>query len=258
MGEGGRNGEKTMESVSIIYYTSNYLDDHNPYFLANTRRQLERAIADKPLIVVSQKPVQWARMTENVVVGDIGRSHLNIYWQILQGAKKATTKWVAMAEDDILYSEPHFNFWNFVKQEFMDDDYFLYDMNKVSIFTWEKQQMFSFRSKRMVVNQLVAKRDMLIEAMEERFAKLIELRKVWEERKILKFWGDPGRYEDGLGVTIRPTYQYYSWIPSIVFSHEEALGFLTQGKKKRQGDLRIIELADWGTADSIMKLYKKP
>ena len=248
-----------MESVSIIYYTSNYLDDHNPYFLANTRRQLERAIADKPLIVVSQKPVQWARMTENVVVGDIGRSHLNIYWQILQGAKKATTKWVAMAEDDILYSEPHFNFWYFVKPEFMEGDYFLYDMNKVSLFTWEtKHPIFSYRSKRMVVNQLVAKRDMLVEAMEERFAKLVELRKIWEERKILKFWGDPGRYEDGLGVTIRKTYQYSSWIPSIVFSHEDALGYLTQGSKKKDGDLRIVELDDWGRAEDILKLYKKP
>ena len=198
-----------MEDVSIIYYTCNYLEEKNPYFLANTRKQLEKAIADKPLIVVSQKPVQWPRMTENVVMGDIGRSHLNIYWQILEGCKKAKTKWVAMAEDDILYSEPHFNFWYFVKQEQMDKDVFLYDMNKVSLFTWSKPPIFSFRSKRMVVNQLVAKRDMLIDAMEERFARLEVLRKTMPEEGILKFWGDPGRYEGNLGVTIRNTFQYY-------------------------------------------------
>lgn len=246
-----------MEDVSIVYYTCNYLDDKNPYFLANTRKQLEKAIGDKPLIVVSQKKTDWNRATDNIVMEGIGRSHLNIYRQILAGCKAAKTKWVAMAEDDILYSEPHFNFWYFTKQEFMDGDYFLYDMSKVSLFTWSKPPIFSFRSKRMVVNQLVAKRDMLIEAMEERFAKLVELQKIWEERKILKYWGDPGRYESSLGVTERKTFQYYSWIPSVVFSHEYAYGYeFNQGNKKKHGDLRIVELCDWGRAEDVLKLWK--
>jgi len=243
-----------MSDLTIIYYTSNYLDEKNPYFLENTKKQLLKAAGDLPIISVSQRPT---KIGQNICVGSIGRSHFNIYKQILIGAKAAKTKWVAMAEDDILYSEQHFNFQFFVKQEFLDGDYFLYDMNKVSLFTWTRPPMFSFRSKRKVVNQLIAKRDMLVDAMEERFTRLEELRKIWPEDKIEKYWGDPGRYEGNLGVTVRDTYEFYSWIPSIVFSHEYAYGYeFNQGKKKKLGDLRIIELADWGRAEDILKLYK--
>lgn len=246
-----------MSDTTIIYYTSNYLEEKNPYFLSNTRKQLEKARGELPVIVVSQKPVQWPMEHENVVIGNIGRSHLNIYRQILEGCKKATTKWVAMAEDDILYSYEHFHFEPYIKQEFLNGDYFLYDMEKVSLFTWTKPPMFSFRTKRMVVNQLIAPRQMLIDALEERFARIEVLKKTMPIEKIIKYWGDPGRYEDILGVTVRKCYEFYSWIPSIVFSHEYAYGYeFNQGKKKKIGDLRIIELADWGKASDILKLYK--
>ena len=119
--------------------------------------------------------------------------------------------------------------------------------------------MFSFRSKRRVVNHLIAKRQMLIDALEERFARLEVLRKTMPDEKIIKYWGDPSRYEDILGVTVRPFYEFYSYQPSIVFSHEFAYGFeYNQGKKKKLGDLRIISLADWGSAEQILKLFYPP
>jgi len=244
--------------MTIIYYTSNYLDDKNPYFLNNTKTQLLKAVRGRPIVIVSQKPTMFGDNSINVNMGDIGRGHLNIYRQILEGCKAAKTKWVAMAEDDILYSEQHFNIQYFVKPEFMEKDYFLYDMNKVSMFTWTKPPMFSFRFKRPVVNHLIAKRQMLIDAMEERFEKLKFLRTIWEERRILKYWGDPGRYEGLLGVTVRPIYEYNSWVPGIVFSHDLAYGYsANQGKKKKLGDLRITALADWGTAEEVLRLWKK-
>ena len=263
MGIGPGYGKGNMEHIesfdcSVIYYTSNYLEEKNPYFLGNTRRYLEKAIKDKPLIVVSHKPVQWPRVDENIVVGDIGRSHLNIYRQILAGAKAAKTKWVALAEDDILYSESHFNPQFFVKKEIMEKDVFLYDMNKLSLFTWSKPPVFSFRSKRKVVNQLIASRQYLVDAMEERFKRLEYLKDKWPEWKILKFWGDPGRYEGNLGVTERFTYEFYSWVPSIVFSHEYAYGYeYNQGNRKKLGDIRIIEVMDWGKASEVLRLWKK-
>jgi hypothetical protein len=250
--------EDLTNETTILYYTANYLDDKNPYFLENCRKQLLTAIGDRPMVIVSQKPTLFGNNSVNVNLGDIGRSHFNVYWQILQGCKAAKTKWVALAEDDILYSKEHFNFFYFVKPEFIKDDYFLYDMNRVSIFTWTRPPMFSYRFKRTVVNQLIAKRQMLIDAMEERFKRLEELRKTTEERRILKYWGDPGRYEGLLGVTIRPVYEYNSWVPSIVFSHDLAYGYeFNQGKKKRLGDLRMTALADWGSASDILKLWKK-
>lgn len=249
-----------MIDLTIIYYTSNWLDEHNPYFLGNTKKQLLDAAKGIPIIIVSQKPTDFGitNRTTNIVMGDIGRSHLNIYRQILEGAKAATTKYVAMAEDDILYSESHFHSGQIAKEFESHGDVMLYDMNKVSLFTWTEPPMFSFRSKRKVVNQLIAPRDMLVKALEKRFARLEELYKQgWTEEKVIKYWGDLGRYEKILGVTVQPTVEFYSQVPSIVFSHPEAFGYLNQGNKKRLGDIRIIELYDWGKASDILTLYER-
>lgn len=234
-----------MADLTVIYYTSNWLDEHNPFFLENTKKQLLKAIGDLPLISVSQKPIAFG---ENICIGDVGRSHLNIYRQILIGTKAAKTKFVAMAEDDILYSYGHFH--DYLPKK----DVFLYDMNKWSIFTWTKPPLYSFRTKRKVVNSLIAPRQMLIDALEERFNKFKD---VPEEKIPLHYWGDPGRYENKLGVTVRETEEFYSSCPNIVFSHPEAYGYLSRGTRKRLGDLKAIELPFWGRAEDVLKLYYK-
>lgn len=245
-----------MRDLTIIYYTSNYLEKTNPTFNENVKLQLFIAGNDLPLVAVSQKPLDfvWGNNVEyrNVVVGDIGRSHLNIYRQILEGCKHAKTEFVAMAEDDVLYSHEHFHNEYIGMYPYL----FLYDMNKVSVFTWIKPALFSFRHDRMVINQLIAPRKLLIEALEERFErfnKLIEQGKT--EQQIIKYWGDLSRYEKLLGVTVRPSKTFMCKMPSIVFSHEHAFGYLSQGKKKRLGDLRITELQGWGRAEEILKLF---
>lgn len=241
-----------MKDLTVIYYTSNWLDEHNPYFLANTKKQLLTAIGDLPMVIVSQKPTMFGNNSVNVCVGELGRSHLNIYHQILTGCKAAKTAFVALAEDDILYSWEHFHY------KVPNGDYFLYDMNKLSLFTWTKPPLFSFRHNRMVVNQLIAPRKLLIESLEERFKRLEELKAQGiPENRIIKNWGDPGRYENLLGVTVRQTDTFMSTRSSIVFSHENAFGYLSQGKRKRLGDLRIIEVQGWGRASDVIKLYDK-
>jgi len=244
--------------ITVIYYTSNYLEEKNPYFLKNTEDQLVKAAGELPLVVVSQKPTVingWKGEQTNVNLGNIGRSHLNIYRQILEGCKVAKTDFVAMAEDDILYSKEHFHPQEYVKE--WKNDTFYYDMAKLSILTWYKPPIFSFRTKRRVVNQLIAPRQMLIDSMEERFKRVEELLKVTTLDKIIKYWGDPGRYENILGVTVRKAEEFYSWVPSVVFSHEYAYGYeFNQGKKKKQGDIRIVEMLDWGRASDVMKLYE--
>lgn len=247
------------KDLTIIYYTSNYLEEKNPYFVENTRKQLCLAAKGLPIVVVSQSAGNpyWpigTNIEQEIVMHDIGRSHLNIYRQILEGAKAAKTKWVAMAEDDILYTQEHFAFEKYIKHP--QDDVFYYDMCKVSVFTWITPPMFSFRFKREVVNQLICNREFLIEALEQRFEKLEVLKKIWPEEKIIKYWGDPGRYEVFLGVTPRKTRQESCSHPSIVFSHEYAYGYeVNQGKKKRLGDLRILELYRWGRAEDVLQLF---
>lgn len=237
-----------MNDLTIIYYTSNYLEEKNPYFLANTKVQLLKAADGLPIIIVSHKPTMFGENSTNLIVGDIGRSHTNIYKQILLGCKGVATKYVAMAEDDILYSWEHFH-----SRLPKRDDLFLYDMNRISLFTWTKPPLFSYRYKRTVVNQLIAPRQMLIDAMEERFALLKK-----NPNLPLKYWGDPGRYEDILGITKREIDTFMCTCSSIVFSHEFAYGYeFNQGIKKRLGDLRIVELPYWGRAENVLKLWKK-
>lgn len=244
-----------MNSLSVVYYTSNYLQDKNPYFFENTKKQLIKSAKDLEIITVSQRPLDFGT---NICVGNIGRSHLNIYKQILIGAKKATTDYVAMAEDDILYAPEHFNPFVYIKPEHINNDTLLYDMNKVSLFTWTKPPMFSFRTNRRVVNQLIAPRKILIELLEERFARVEVLKKKMPMETIIKYWGDPSRYENLLGVKERKAHEYYCKEPSVVFSHEYAYGYeFNQGKKKKLGDLRIIELQTWGRAEDILKLYER-
>lgn len=231
-----------MNDLTIIYYTSNWLDSHNPHFLENTKKQLLKAADNLPIISVSQKPTD---LGINICLGNIGRSHLNIYRQILIGTKEAKTKYVAMAEDDILYSYEHFHEYR------PTEDKFAYNMNKWSIFTWINPPVFSFIN-RKVVNSLIAKKDMLVAALEERFNKFKDKK---DDEIPLCYWGDPGRYEYQLGVTLRDSEEFSSSVSNVVFSHPEAYGYLNLGERKKMGNPRVAEIPHWGTAAEISKLY---
>lgn len=245
----------TPEQLTVIYYTSNWLDEKNPYFIENTKKQLIKATtnpnngAKLPIIIVSQKPTMFGDNSTNIVVGDIGRSHLNIYKQILIGAKQAKTEYVAMAEDDILYTFAHFH--NHLPKR----DRLAFDMSRWSIFTWSRPPVFSYRKNRAVIHEMIAKRDVVIEALEERFARLEELRKELTEEQILSRWGDLGRYEDKLGVTIREREEYWTASPNVVFSHEMAFGFLNHGIKKLLGEIRAYDIPEFGTASDVLNLF---
>lgn len=236
--------------LTIIYYTSNWLDTHNPHFLAKTRDQLVRAADGIPIITVSQRPITVFsdQMYPNICLGDIGRSHLNIYRQLLIGAREATTPYVATAEDDILYSRSHF------RTHRPPPTRFAYDLNRWGMNTWVKPPMFGYRA-RPVVNQLIAPTSLLIDSLEERFNKF---KGVPDEKVPISFWGDPGRYEKQLGVTVREFECFAAPEPSIVFSHEEAFGFLNHGVRKSVGEFPRKELPGWGSAEKIMKLWKQP
>lgn len=242
----------TKDDLTIVYYTANRLEVENPYFVANTKKQLLKAVGDFPIVIVSHKPTMFGENSTNICLGDIGRSHLNLYKQILIGCKAAKTKYVAMAEDDILYSFEHFH------QELPRDDYFLYDMNKWSIFTWSKPPQYSYRD-RYVVNQLIAPRQYLVDALEERFKRVDEMKKGGMlEEKIIKYWGDPGRYEKFLKVSERKIVHFFCSVSSIVFTHQSAFGYLNHADKKKLGNPKAYDIPVWGRAEDILKLYYDP
>ena len=232
-----------MTDITAIFYTANSL--HEP-FAALVRGNLRHVLGDIPLISVSQRPMPW--FGDNICVGDIGRSHLNIYRQILIGAKAAGTRYVACTEDDILYTASHFQLRPKKPKNFG------YNLGKWSLMTWDprKRPLFSYRD-RKVVNALYCERDLLVEAMEERFAKFAG---VSDDQIPISQWGDPGRYETGLGVTVRSTETNWSSLPNLVFNHEEAFGYLSRGTRKAHGFLTAYSVPYWGEPQTFINLWK--
>jgi hypothetical protein len=226
--------------ITIIYYTANKISD---YFYESAKNQLLKAAGDIPIISVSQKPID---LGKNICVGDIGQSVFNIYKQALIGAKEAKTKYIAMAEDDILYSPEHFT-------KRSSPGRFTYNLGIQAIFTWSNPPVFSYIG-RQVLSNLICERQLFIDAMEERHAKYPE-----DKNKPIKYWGEPGRYDKELGVTVHRTENIFTDTPNVVFSHQDSMCYKTLGKRKAHGRDRVEEIPYWGKArDIIYHFYKKP
>ena len=226
-----------MRDLTIIYYTANHAPEK---FLKKNQEQLLKAAGDIPIISVSQKPMDFGM---NICVGDIGRSHLNIYRQALIGARAAATKYVAFAEDDILYSADHFD-------HIPQPGCFAYDMNIWALNTFYRPPSFCYND-RINFNGLISERKLFIEAMEERFNKYPR-----DDMVQIKYWAEPSKYEKHLSVTIRKRELYHANTPSVAFYHPAALSYEHLGRRKRIGKYVRIELSPWGFAKDILATYK--
>jgi len=218
-----------MTDLTIIYYTCGAIPID---FSQRVWDNLSDVAGDIPIVKIEQ-PLSTPR------------SHLQIYRNALEGAKQATTKYIGIAEDDVLYSADHFN-------HRPEPGVFLYDKNVWTIYTWVKPAIFSYKDRRNMYS-LICERDLFIEAMEERFAKIKD--ENISEEWLGGHWAEPGRYEQHLGVTKRNSATFYAKEPSVAFSHETALSFAGLGKRKRLGDLKALEIPLWGRADDIIQYY---
>jgi hypothetical protein len=236
----GGEFKSAEDDLTIINYTANRVPEQwRKYW---TEKLLEAA-GDLPIISVSQKPID---LGTNICVGDIGCSSYNIYKQMLIGAKAAKTKYVALAEDDTLYSHHHFHFHR------PHDDTFAYDLNKWSIYTWTHPALFHLK-RRKTCCTMIAPRELLIETLEERFKKYPD-----PNNYPRKLFGEPGRndYEKGMGVKERKAEEVYSIVSNIVFSHPNSEDYMHVKTRKALGQIRVPEICDWGTAEYIQSLYK--
>jgi hypothetical protein len=224
-----------MSDLTIIYYTANVVPGN---FADKVRHQLLKA-AEAPIISVSHKPLDFGT---NIVV-DLPRHHLSIYRQALIGAKAATTKYIALCEDDVLYSQEHFKHRPSLGR-------FAYNLGYWGIYTWQKDAIFSWKGRRNL-GQLICERELFIRVLEERF-----LRWPNDEKINLGLWAEPGKYERQLDVSIQETEDFWTNPPNIVFSHETALSFNNLGTRKRLGELRAMEIPYWGKASEIRSIYQ--
>ena len=223
--------------LTLIYYTANVAPTH---FTDHTRTQLISAAGEIPLISVSKKPMDFG---ENICVGNTPRNQYQIYKQALAGAKAATTPYIALCEDDVLYSPEHFKFRP-------KDGHWGYNMNAWNLYTWG-EPMFSYKAPggRRNLNSLICQRQLFIDAMEERFSK-------WTEENFdLKTFGEPGKYDNQLGTTAHPSQAFYTNPANVVFSHQTNLQFQGLGTRKGLGQVRAYAIPYWGDAGEIRSIY---
>lgn len=226
-----------MADISIVYYTANALSEH---FSQATQKVLLESAGGIPIISVSHKPMD---LGSNIVV-DLPRGLTSIYKQALIGAKAATTPYIALCEDDVLYSPEHFkhrpkpNTWS-------------YNMNSWNLYTWG-EPMFTYKPPggRRGLYALICERELLIEHLEERFS-------LWPDEIDPRIFGEPGKYDSQLGTTPYPSEAFYITPPNVVFSHQSALGFGHLGTRKGVGKIRALEVPYWGRAADIVKLYQE-
>lgn len=235
-----------MSDLTAVYYTANSISEG---FFRNTWYNLKRVFDEEPMIVVAllnkaydeqNKGTYFAFERKELV--KLPRHHLSIYKQALIGAKAAKTKYIALCEDDILYSPEHFKYRP-------SEGKFAYNMGTWNIHTWGEPLFTIKGGGRINLHSLVCERKLFIEAMEERFAK-------WGDSADIRNWAEPGKYEKNLGVTVREVEYFYTNPPNIAFSHQTALSFDNLGTRKRLGEVRATEIPYWGRAEDIVKLYE--
>lgn len=222
-----------ISELTIVFYTANVIPD----IFANTvRTKLLESSDGARIITVSLKPMGF----DDSIVVHLPRHHLSIYKQALIGAKEAKTKYIALCEDDVLYSPEHF-------KHRPQPGRFAYNLGHWNIYTWMKKPVFSWKGRRNL-GQLICERDLFIEAMEERFSK-------HDDDVDISIWAEPGKYESKLGVTQRQCEEFWTNPPNVAFSHETALSFTNLGTRKRLGELRATEIPYWGTATEVRSMY---
>ena len=206
------------------------------------------AIASRgcPIISVSRKPLNLGiNLPDN---GD--KCYWNIYMQMLKASKLATTKYVAMAEDDVLYTPEHFH--NFRPP----DDAVSYDRSRWSLFSWEKEPIFCLRQ-RISNCSLIAPRELLIEALEERKEK-------HPQGLPNNMVGEVGRWKIDfkMGVITRKCVEWWCKNPIVQLNHLTGTDIGEYGRDdsgrrlvKPHGQIKAIEIPYWGKASGIVKHY---
>lgn len=225
-----------MQDITIIYITANLIPDK---FAEYVRSTLKKAIGDKPLISISRKPLDFGI---NILDTEL-KSTSNIYWQMLKAAKLATTPYVAIAEDDTLYQKEHFDFCR------PPLDTFAYNQNRWALFTWGKPT-YSMRD-RVSNASLIAPRELLIEALEERFAK-------YPKGTPAKITGELGRpmVDRNLGIKVQKVIWKYSTVSLIQFNHAGSSEELQRNQRKRMGMVRAYDIPYWRRAKDLVKIYE--
>lgn len=225
-----------MSDITAIFLTQNEVPDK---WMEFHNKALLEALDGAPLITLSRKPMP--HLPGINVLQDKPRSLSNIYWQLLRGAKMATTDYIAVVEDDTLYPAEHF-------LQRPAKDKIGYNMNHWSLFTWG-EPIYSWRNRRGNYSML-SYRKLVIEALEERFAK-------YPNGTPDNITGEIGRHmvERNMGITLRDVEEFETTIGLVNFNHQYASDSLQLRQRKSLGELRAYDIPHWRKSEDLVKKF---
>lgn len=226
-----------MNDITILHYTSNKIPDN---FARNIRNHLLKVTEEKiPIISISQKPMDFGY---NICVGDIGSSVYNVYRQIFEGLKITKTKYICCCEDDSLYVMEHF-------ESKVPDDAISYNMSRWQV----SHRGYFFYLRRTSMLCCIAPTEILFNTLNERFTKYPEMPPpdTLSGRQRQAF-GEPGRYENRIGLPVVKLNRFESVLPVVTFRHWAGLGGL---RGMSSSDIIKEEIEYWGNAKDLWKKF---
>jgi hypothetical protein len=228
-------GQSGMNDRTFLYYSANVIDEKFLNAIIGRQRfQLFLLQMADQVVSVTQKPVNFGK---NICVGEIGASVYNVYKQILIGAKTIKTKFTVCLEDDTLYSDEHLIYEPSPLT-------FAYNKNRWII---DPDPIFRYRN-RTGMCMCIVETSYLVDVLEEKFEKYPDPL----DGKLLKGWGEPGRYEKNLGLPPVHIEYFKTTTPCVHFNHKKSLRGV---RSKNPTDILTQELQPWGYAGEVWKEY---
>jgi len=220
-----------MNDLTVIFLTENKLP---PKWMKYQRGVLLEAVGNNKLITISRRPL---KMGLNLIQKE-PRSLINIYRQMLRGAKKAKTEYIAVAEDDTLYPKSHF-------AHRPKKNVFAYNGSNWKLFNWGPP---IYHSPLNTLNYaLVAARELVIDTLEERFKRGFNEDSAGElgKRKVCK----------KLGIKENKRVRFWTATPVININHDMGFDPKAQAHRKPRGKFRAYDVPRWGRAEDLIKKW---
>lgn len=220
-----------MSDLTIIYLTLNKLpkrwtDFHYNHLLESTKGH--------NLLTVSRLP-----MSGHNIIQTEEPSPSNVYRQLLRACKNTDTEYIAIAEDDCLYTPEHFSY----RPQTIG-----YNMHRWTVFTWG-DPIYSWRN-RLGNWTMIAKRQLVIDSLEERFAK-------YPDGTPPDKTGEIGRWrtDQQLGLTHYPPESFWTKTSILNISHEYGLDDRSRRHRKTLGDITALSVPHWGEPKQYQDLW---
>ena len=229
-----------MNDLTAIFLTNNEVPDE---WMKFHNKVLLEALDGASLITLSRKPMNLGKN----LLQDRNKSMSNIYYQLLRGAKMAETDYIVVVEDDTLYPREHF-------LQRPKKDCIGYNMNHWSLFTWitshHPKPIYSWRNRRGN-SSMLSYRELVIEALEERFAK-------YPDGTPDRITGEIGRpmVEHNLGITVRKVQEFETTVGIVNFNHSNASDDLQIRQRKSLGEIQAYDIPHWGRAEKLVKKWQ--